>query len=333
MEYDTVLEEHLEDVVTLSDEHLPLWLEYDAGINWEQLALRLLPPGRAEEIAALTAGEIIDAIAEHGCFAPCFHDVVFIERTRYREATAAYRALRSWFPVPVPVSTLMHLSSSLPADASLDAVRHYAESRPQLLARIIEDEGKFLLPAPKAEQVLSLLHFAECVQEGELLAMAQLMRKNLGSCFPLFDSPLWRPEYRVRIRAAVAHALSAAGARTFFEEGSISTASELSHLAAWAQHLFVAPLPVGVRAALIGDCEDCAHSREVDSLPHYTRGAIECIDAIKASMTPVEFNALLKGQTMKYLWRYQHKGAPVQDLHKAQWYLSRLIEEVEGGVF
>lgn len=61
---------------------------------------------------------------------------------------------------------------------------------------------------------------------------------------------------------------------------------------------------------------------------HYTAGSIECIDAIKASMTKEQFAGYLKGNSMKYMWRYQHKGG-VEDLQKARWYLDRLISEVE----
>ena len=32
---------------------------------------------------------------------------------------------------------------------------------------------------------------------------------------------------------------------------------------------------------------------------------------------------------MKYLWRYKYKGKPLQDLQKAEWYLSRLISVVQ----
>jgi hypothetical protein len=63
---------------------------------------------------------------------------------------------------------------------------------------------------------------------------------------------------------------------------------------------------------------------------HYTDGGIECIDAIQASMTPDEFRGMLKGNAMKYLWRYRLKGKPVQDLEKAAWYLHKLIELEKG---
>ena len=59
---------------------------------------------------------------------------------------------------------------------------------------------------------------------------------------------------------------------------------------------------------------------------HYTMGDIECIDAIKASMSFNEFCGYLKGNAMKYLWRYKKKNNPSEDLAKAQWYLNKLQE-------
>ena len=66
----------------------------------------------------------------------------------------------------------------------------------------------------------------------------------------------------------------------------------------------------------------------VESPVHYNTGSVECIEAIKASMSDTEFKGYLKGNAMKYLWRYDYKGKPVEDLKKAQWYLARLTEEV-----
>ena len=66
----------------------------------------------------------------------------------------------------------------------------------------------------------------------------------------------------------------------------------------------------------------------VESPQHYNTGSVECIEAIKASMSDTEFKGYLKGNAMKYLWRYDYKGKPVEDLKKAQWYLARLTEEV-----
>jgi hypothetical protein len=62
---------------------------------------------------------------------------------------------------------------------------------------------------------------------------------------------------------------------------------------------------------------------------HYTSGGIECIDALEASMSPIEYAGFLKGQVFKYIWRYRLKGKPVQDLKKARFYLDRLIQITE----
>ena len=67
----------------------------------------------------------------------------------------------------------------------------------------------------------------------------------------------------------------------------------------------------------------------VNNPAHYTQGGIECIDAIKASMSPLEYAGFLKGNALKYLWRYRHKGRAVEDLKKANWYLSRLTRFTE----
>lgn len=60
---------------------------------------------------------------------------------------------------------------------------------------------------------------------------------------------------------------------------------------------------------------------------HYADTEIECIDAIKAALGATEFIGYLRGNVMKYLWRYQLKGDPGQDLAKAKWYLERLQKE------
>ena len=64
----------------------------------------------------------------------------------------------------------------------------------------------------------------------------------------------------------------------------------------------------------------------VENPDHYNTGSIEAIEAIKASMPPEQFFGYLKGNVMKYLWRYDYKEKPVEDLRKADWYLNRLID-------
>lgn len=70
-------------------------------------------------------------------------------------------------------------------------------------------------------------------------------------------------------------------------------------------------------------------SDAVNHPSHYTNGSVECIDAIKASMGYDKFVGYLKGNIIKYIWRYELKANPVQDLEKAQWYLNRLIQETK----
>ena len=64
----------------------------------------------------------------------------------------------------------------------------------------------------------------------------------------------------------------------------------------------------------------------VNHPPHYNQHGVECIDAIKAT-TGDNFKDYLKGNIIKYLWRFNYKGKPEEDLQKAKWYLDRLISE------
>ena len=63
---------------------------------------------------------------------------------------------------------------------------------------------------------------------------------------------------------------------------------------------------------------------------HYMgEGGMECMDAMKGMLSKEEFSAVLRANVLKYIWRYNKKGTPVEDLKKAQQYLSLLIEEEE----
>ena len=62
---------------------------------------------------------------------------------------------------------------------------------------------------------------------------------------------------------------------------------------------------------------------------HYKdQGSIECIEAIESQLTPEEYQGYLRGNCVKYIWRWKNKGG-VEDLKKARWYLDRLIETEE----
>lgn len=68
---------------------------------------------------------------------------------------------------------------------------------------------------------------------------------------------------------------------------------------------------------------------QVNHPSHYTSGGIECIEAIKASMIPDGFQDYCKGNVLKYIWRWRHKGG-VEDLEKASVYLNWLIKSAKG---
>jgi hypothetical protein len=74
---------------------------------------------------------------------------------------------------------------------------------------------------------------------------------------------------------------------------------------------------------------DTVKDDPVNHPSHYTSGGIECLAALEASMTPIEYAGFLKGQVFKYIWRYRLKGKPVQDLKKARFYMDRLIQVIE----
>jgi len=62
----------------------------------------------------------------------------------------------------------------------------------------------------------------------------------------------------------------------------------------------------------------------VNQPPHYTAGGIETINFIEAKK--LNYNL---GNVVKYLTRADHKGSKLEDLRKAQWYLTREINSTK----
>jgi hypothetical protein len=62
----------------------------------------------------------------------------------------------------------------------------------------------------------------------------------------------------------------------------------------------------------------------VNHPPHYNAhpSGVECI-------TVTEWMGFNLGNAVKYIWRADEKGASLEDLRKAQWYLNREIERRE----
>ena len=66
----------------------------------------------------------------------------------------------------------------------------------------------------------------------------------------------------------------------------------------------------------------------VNHPPHYNRGKIEVIRIMEDQLTAEEYRGYIKGQVIKYVTRERDKNG-LEDLKKAQWYLSRLIAKME----
>ena len=74
------------------------------------------------------------------------------------------------------------------------------------------------------------------------------------------------------------------------------------------------------------------HTGAGDSINHtsqYTKGKIECIDAIEESTKGlIGISAVCVANVIKYIWRYKFKNG-IEDLKKARWYLDKLISHEE----
>ena len=68
----------------------------------------------------------------------------------------------------------------------------------------------------------------------------------------------------------------------------------------------------------------------VNKPQHYRVGEVECIDYIQQQLG-TGVRDYLRGQIYKYMHRHQYKGAEVEDLRKARWYIDKLIYELEQG--
>ena len=74
--------------------------------------------------------------------------------------------------------------------------------------------------------------------------------------------------------------------------------------------------------------EEEAKVEMVNHPPHYKEGEIECIDYLEDSLGTDGFSFYIEGNVKKYIHRWRHKGG-IEDLKKAQWYLTRLIDKIE----
>lgn len=71
------------------------------------------------------------------------------------------------------------------------------------------------------------------------------------------------------------------------------------------------------------------NNENVNHPNHYTAGGIETFDYIKAKLSKEQLEGYLTGNILKYMSRYKQKNG-VEDVKKAEWYMSELIILLEG---
>lgn len=64
--------------------------------------------------------------------------------------------------------------------------------------------------------------------------------------------------------------------------------------------------------------------------PHYMRGGLECIDAMRAIASPEAFAEHCRLTAFKYLWRMGEKDSAAKELAKAEDYVRWARERLEG---
>jgi len=80
---------------------------------------------------------------------------------------------------------------------------------------------------------------------------------------------------------------------------------------------------VSQRKARIRMMQGGEEKETVNHPPHYKVGGIETIDFIEAKGLDY-----CLGNVIKYITRADHKGNKIEDLRKAQWYLTRAISKI-----
>lgn len=85
------------------------------------------------------------------------------------------------------------------------------------------------------------------------------------------------------------------------------------------------PLPKEDRAIKM---PESSKQDNVNHPKHYLKGGLECIQVIKAQLTPEQYEGYLYGNVIKYMWRWKEKNG-LEDLRKANHYLDWLIKGVE----
>ena len=67
-------------------------------------------------------------------------------------------------------------------------------------------------------------------------------------------------------------------------------------------------------------------SDEINKPLHYHKGGIDVIGFAERQFSVEERRGFYRISALKYITRFQDKGAPVKDLNKCKFYIEKLIE-------
>jgi hypothetical protein len=95
------------------------------------------------------------------------------------------------------------------------------------------------------------------------------------------------------------------------------------------KHIELDKIEVASGVVVVPD-EETAGTDMINQPNHYTAGGIEVFDYLEAKLSTEALEGYFTGNVIKYISRYKHKNG-VEDLKKAQVYLGKLIEKLEGG--
>ena len=65
---------------------------------------------------------------------------------------------------------------------------------------------------------------------------------------------------------------------------------------------------------------------EINTPTHYHKGGIDVIGFAEKQFSVEERRGFYRISALKYVTRFQDKGAPVKDLNKAKFFIDKLIE-------
>ena len=84
--------------------------------------------------------------------------------------------------------------------------------------------------------------------------------------------------------------------------------------------------PNGEKAWVDYDCLGISGKEMVNHPSHYNQNGIECFEVIRAAIGTDGLRKFMIGNSIKYLFRCEHKGQYIEDIKKARFYLDQAIK-------